>query len=118
MGMNYYLRKNDEVGVEQQVHLGKSSMGWTFSFRGDRANGVVDFDSWVKRVNVFMKDGWKLTDEGSGDSDFTELLLFIQRKRLEPNNQTLSAKANPDYYNENISWLDEDNNSFTDREFC
>jgi hypothetical protein len=112
MGMNYYLRKNDEVGVEQQVHLGKSSMGWTFTFRGDRSNGVEDFDSWVKRVNVLMKDGWKLTDESEGGTcDWTELLLKIQNKRLEPNNH---AKQYPCPNN----WVDKDNNSFSDREFC
>jgi len=110
MGMNYYLRKNDEVGVEQQVHLGKSSHGWQFTFRGDRANGVVDFDSWVKRVNTLIKDGWKLTDEGSGDSNFTELLLLIQRKRLEPNNHAKQYPSKWDY-------VDADGNSFSDREF-
>lgn len=111
MGMNYYLRKNDEDGVGRKVHLGKSSAGWTFTFRGDTDNGVVDFDSWVNRVNTLMKEGWVLTDEGEGGVwDWTELLLKIQNKRLEPNNHAKQYPSERD-------WCDEDDNSFSDREF-
>ena len=113
MGMNYYLRKKCKCcEQEQQVHLGKSSKGWQFTFRGDRANGVVDFPSWVERVNTLMKSDWKLTDEWEGGTcDWTELLLKIQRKRIEPNNHAKEFPSELDY-------VDADGNSFSDREFC
>jgi len=107
MGMNYYLRKKEE-----RVHLGKSSAGWTFTFRGDKNNGVVDFATWLNRANELFNDGYTLSDEGDGPYHFSDLLDKIEKKRTEPNNQAKQYGVDDRY-----DWVDKDGNSFTDREF-
>jgi hypothetical protein len=41
------MSTNYEVIVDgETIHLGKSSGGWPFAFRGYPERGVVDYDSW------------------------------------------------------------------------
>jgi hypothetical protein len=41
------MSTNYEVIVDgEAIHLGKSSVGWPFAFRGHPERGVVDYASW------------------------------------------------------------------------
>lgn len=114
MGTNFYMEKKCRCcGEKKSVHLGKSSAGWTFTFRGDLENGVVDYASWIVRVRTLLNAGYTLTnDNGSDVKTLNDLVQLIQEKYVEPNNQ---AK---DYgYNDDNNWLDENGNSFTNNEF-
>jgi hypothetical protein len=121
MSTNYYLEKTcpccDNV---QQIHLGKSSAGWTFSFRGDREAGIVDFEAWLNRIDKKLEDNWRIRNEYGEATTLTELLQLIETKRSEPNSHATYLQTDPKYsayYNAEKDWLDDKGNSFTDCEF-
>ena len=94
MGTNYYLRvgecKNpcEHCRATELIHLGKSSAGWTFSFRaypepGDIGHGefgiagiVDDFASWRK-----LLDFGEVEDEYGKPVTKDELLAKVESKR-------------------------------------
>lgn len=58
MGTSYYVRPADACPVQcdRWVHLGKSSTGWAFMFRGYRAEPRVEpvttFRSWLRLLDL------------------------------------------------------------------
>jgi hypothetical protein len=110
MGTNFYMTPEVFVSGEP-VHLGKSSAGWQFTFRGDKANGVVDVRSWYARVERLAKEGYTLTnDNGSDVSTPVDLLKLIRdRKQIGAKFQRASREN---------EWNDQSGNFFLDGEFC
>lgn len=50
MGMNYYLRSIPckECGHSKiERHIGKSSFGWQFHFRGSRFENILSYQHWL-----------------------------------------------------------------------
>jgi hypothetical protein len=121
MGTNFYMTpevfmeevRNGDLSEDRehaQVHLGKSSAGWEFTFRGDKANGVIDLRSWYARVDRLAKEGYTLTnDNGSTISTPIELLKLIKEKKG-------AQKATPSKHA--FDWFDATGNYFLDSEFC
>jgi hypothetical protein len=120
MSTNYYLEdKCTHCGRSDQIHLGKSSAGWTFTFRGDKENGIVDFASWLKRIDDCLENQSHIIVNEYGDPVIRyELLELIDSKKNEKNNHALYVEKE---YSESFSpfkdWTDSGGNSFTDCEF-
>jgi len=56
MGTNYYLHKTNAEGFNEILHIGKSSVGWRFVFRG--------YDNIQCRYDWIMKmEGGHIFDE-------------------------------------------------------
>lgn len=94
MGTNYYVRlpecENPCVHCRgsESIHLGKSSAGWTFTFRAypqwedtdrseiGRGRIVTDFPSWLKLLDL-----GQIEDEYGRAVTKDELLAKIESKR-------------------------------------
>jgi hypothetical protein len=69
MGTNYYtaMKKCPECGNKPEgIHLGKSSMGWQFSFQyngGTYYKNVVEMREWLKDKQIEDEYGDPVTQE-------------------------------------------------------
>lgn len=81
MGTNYYASSpNLGEGIGRYYHVGKSSLGWKFCFRGHPDLGITSFDDWM----VVLGDGnCVIRDEYGEDLSSAELLFKICRKMIE-----------------------------------
>jgi hypothetical protein len=115
--MNYYATKVCPCcATLKSFHLGKSSAGWTFTFKGSREAGVVDYASWLDRLTTLTADGYTITSDGEDiGNGLPDLLAKIESKKNEKNNHTTYLADNDYPLKEN--WLDADGNSFSDYEF-
>ena len=87
--------------------VGKRSMGWSFTFWGDKSGPVVDFDSWKFFVRTSVSRGAKLVDERDNEISLTELENIIEIQR--GNKQKNALLPVPDSLG---CWLDKDGNDF------
>jgi hypothetical protein len=104
MGTNYYVRYNicKKCNRYDELHLGKSSIGWVFGFRGHE--NIESFREWEK----FIKDNNCLIyDEYGRKHHWNDFLKLVDRKS-GGSKHTLDK-----YHREDI-----DGYSFTDIEFC
>jgi hypothetical protein len=87
MGTNYYVKPEGASSDDQSmwIHLGKSSAGWTFSFRAypDPDNAppavswpVTDYASWLEVLDLGT-----IIDEYGRITHPNELLELIRSKR-------------------------------------
>ena len=65
MGTNYYAKLNycKECGRGDEIHLGKSSMGWKFSFQfngGEYYKNVSEMKEWLKGKIIENEYGEKV----------------------------------------------------------
>jgi hypothetical protein len=94
MGTNYYLHKKclcGEATIGEPIHLGKSSAGWAFSFRGytyptiyDTLPGPVkaveSIEQWEDLVRL---PGYTIMDEYGNDS-YQDKEEFIRWAKSKP----------------------------------
>ncbi len=113
MGTNYYTRENecDKCGRYEQIHLGKSSHGWQFTFQyngGLYYKGVTQMENWLKDKNI-----WNEYNEPVTHEDFWGMVKEKQNSRNK-NHAEYVKTHHPESarYEHNI-----DGYSFTDREF-
>jgi hypothetical protein len=84
MSTNYYVRPYDGdggLGLEPDpdgdgIHLGKSSVGWTFTFRAYPAVGVTGYASWLALLDL-----GGIYDEYGRQVTRDDLLALIENKR-------------------------------------
>ena len=126
MGTNYYVAKNlCECcnRYDQEYHIGKSSGGWAFSFRGYPAERLTSWRAW----KLFLRDQI-IMDEYGERKDYTWFVNMVEtykspgwidelgRKNLQHNEE---GKQGPrPYFNPDRDWDDPDGYSFTTTEFC
>lgn len=134
MGTNYYAHVGccEHCGKPDYIlHIGKSSCGWTFSFRGYR-DGATTYDHKFKYLTIKSEDAWKLFlcqdntkifDEYGQEISVGSFWVMVDSKRNEPNNHAqLTINGDPKMgslsaYYVNQNWVDGHGNSFTDSEF-
>lgn len=76
MGTNYYIHNNkcQICGRYEEIHLGKSSSGWQFSFQyndGKFYKNVNEMKKWLKNKQIYDEydkkisydDFWKMVNE-------------------------------------------------------
>jgi hypothetical protein len=125
MGTNYYVAKNlCECcnRYDEEYHIGKSSGGWAFTFRGYPAERLTSWKAW----KAFLKDHI-IMDEYHERIDYDWFVVYIEgpkapnfvdeqgRKNLQHNDY---GKTNQyPYFNPQNDWDDENGYAFTTREF-
>lgn len=122
MGTNYYLRKNICACCDRydKLHIGKSSSGWSFSFRGyrkqyddDDIEEIKSFSDWKEQFKV---EGVKIFNEYGDEVTLQYLFELIESKRGGQNHTTYCKIHHPRHA-EADCWLDDEGNSFDDQEF-
>lgn len=122
MGTNYYHRTNicSHCDRYDEYHIGKSSMGWTFSFHGEKET-IVEFNPLGKVVASFsdwkerLKKG-KIFNEYGEEILLEEFLKLVESKRDSEHNHTEYCRIHhPDHAKQ--CWLDDEGNSFSEGEF-
>lgn len=125
MGTNYYVAKDHCEccdRYDEEYHIGKSSMGWAFTFQGYPAVRLTSWKQWKE----FLK-GQMIKDEYGDTMPYEEFVEMIEtyksphhiypdgRKNFSHNEQ---GKNGPrPYFNPEYDWDDEDGYSFTSRQF-
>jgi len=108
MGTNYYAHFDPcpHCGrPKTEEHIGKSSWGWTFSF-----HGTEEIRSWSDWKKILSHPTVKIVSDGDTVTPFVDFVALVERKRVSPHNH---AREYPD----EVSWLDDEGNSFQNREF-
>ena len=94
MGTNYYHRNSvcKCCGRFDERHIGKSSGGWQFSFRGYSGDDPQKtIESWADWQRVLQADG-DIVDEYGREVPFVELRDLVERKRAGENHYDFCAK--------------------------
>jgi len=107
MGTNYYARTNicKECNRYDEIHIGKSSMGWTFTFHA--TDRIKNYHDW----KVFLLDKQaKIFDEYGEEITLEEFKKMIEAKRNSDHNHAIACK-------EEDSYLDNEGNSMSAHEF-
>lgn len=97
MGTNYYLKteKCETCGhKEEGLHLGKSSMGWQFSFQyngGQYYKNVEEMKEWLKDKKIENEYG-----EEVSYAEFWEMIENKQKPDFKNHAEEVS-KTNPSY---------------------
>jgi hypothetical protein len=113
VGTNYYHETKPPCeccGREfPRVHIGKSSVGWTFSFHGgdEGAEGLESWADWHRR----LREGGRIVDEYGDEISFDGFVELVESKRASPNNQTLYCRVHHREFSGDY-WLDSEGNSF------
>lgn len=81
MGTNFYARMNtcEQCGRYEEIHLGKSSMGWKFLFKLNKEfyEDKDSFEKFIKGIDV------DIYDEYGSRIHVHELLALIDSKQAE-----------------------------------
>lgn len=118
MGTNYYVPLDPckHCGrADEKIHLGKSSYGWKFHFRGYRDTYQPD----IKSVNDW-KDflaGKQIFDEYGKEISHTDFWQFVEGKQQGRSNLEDPLRPNP-YSTGPRVWYDDEGYWFCDYEFC
>ena len=125
MGTNYYVAKNRCEccnRYDAEYHIGKSSMGWAFTFQGYKWNKLTSWKEWKE----FLKDQ-EIMDEYGELKDYDWFVNMVEtykspnyvredgHKNLSHNEQG-KVDRRP-WFNDEYDWDDEDGYSFTSRDF-
>lgn len=110
MGTNYYVKSKacKCCGHKlDQLHIGKSSVGWTFSFKGYKH--LKSWEAW----KAFLKDK-QIVNEYDEPVSLDKLIKLVENKRHEKLNHTIYCwKHHPEVK----CFLDSEGNSFSEYEF-
>lgn len=129
MGTNYYVVENHCEccdRYDKAYHIGKSSFGWSFSFRGYRHTVAPQpLTSWAEWKD-FLR-GKMIRDEYGYTMDYEEFCTMIEtikspghvnpngRRNLQHNEE--GRKGARPWFDSHYDWDDEDGYSFSSREF-
>ena len=107
MGTNYYYRINlcSNCNRFDSLHIGKSSKGWTFIFRGYREEKLI-IESYKQLIN-HLKKGGNIFNEYGKEIILEEFMKMIEKKKISPLNYSEKYEFIPG------NWIDEEGHSFT-----
>jgi|GEM_PF-1427931 len=134
MGTNYYHRSKpcEKCGTHKtEKHIGKSSCGWQFHFRGYRDDGIVNFQDWLKEFGDSNKEIYDEYGEKIEIKDFIDRVILKRSELLNHYNVCCNHPMNeherkylcerPNMYPsddlERRTWKDDEGYCFTDWEF-
>ncbi len=108
MGCNYYVQfKTCEHcnNTPDDLHIGKSSMGWTFSFHAIPGLGLTSWKAWKKYL---VKKS--IVDEYGRHCYLIDFVSMVERKTTEAHSHAKECRSDNDY-------LDPEGHSFSNGEF-
>ena len=121
MGTNYYAYRNacEHCGRgDDELHIGKSSGGWTFSFQAykqfetwDEKEPIDNYDKWI---SVLSEPGVVLRNEYGEVVSLEEFMKLVERKKDASLNYTDCVKHHPIWskHHGESCWLDDKGHSF------
>ncbi len=82
MGTNYYVKKDtcDTCGRHEEIHLGKSSWGWQFSFQ---YNGGQFYKN-IREMKKWLKDK-RIKNEYNEEVTYEEFWKMVKDKQIKKN---------------------------------
>ena len=113
MGTNYYHRTEvcEKCGRYDDRHIGKSSGGWLFNFRGYPPDEwqpsrpvIKSYQDWL----AILESGGEIYDEYNRKVTLDEFKRVVAERGDDPLNH---------FYECNDGWLDHDGHPFSDTEF-
>lgn len=109
MGTNYYARYNicDCCDRYNELHIGKSSFGWKFLFRGYTKEEDLDIQTFENWKNFLKSEDVKIFDEYDEKVEYQRFIEFIEKKQ---NDDKHSNKHD-------IGYLDDEGYEFYNEEF-
>lgn len=130
MGTNYYVATNhcECCTRSDTLHIGKSSWGWSFSFRGYRgeySDAEHELTSWPQWKEYLIDK--MIIDEYSEPISYADFVAYVEgpksphyvnengKKNLSHNEA--GKKDKYPWFNPEHDWDDEFGYSFSDREF-
>jgi len=120
MGTNYYQRTDicESCGRYKEKHIGKSSVGWQFCFRGydgEEQPLISSFEDWKKELEV---DG-KIFDEYGRELTFKEFIELVESMKTALSNHYdhCMKEAKNRSYDMSRNWKDNEGFSFMGYEF-
>jgi hypothetical protein len=121
MGTNYYAKIDacPTCGHGKEIHIGKSSFGWTFSFHAvdewklpEMECGIRSYKEWLEFLS---KPNVKIFDEYGVEKSLKEFKDLVESKRKEKMNHTIYCKR--EYPKDDRNFLDSEGHSFSNGEF-
>lgn len=121
MGTNYYLRGDQPSACKccghtpprEEVHVGKSSWGWKFLFKGNRdpEQGplVTTEEEWWVEIQRRIQAGQQLRDEYGTVITLPELRALIEARRTDQDHLGFTFRDG--------GWQDAKGNDFLESEF-
>lgn len=111
MGMNYYHRMNECAFCKRydEIHIGKSSFGWSFAFQGYPDGPIIIIKSYQDWLIVLKVVGDIYNEEGN-EISVEEFKAMVESKRTAEHNQAIDHPSSHD-------WLDPEGYAFCDLEF-
>ena len=129
MGTNYYVAKNVCEcckRYDEEFHIGKSSWGWAFSFRGfkyEKLESWKDWKEYLSQPNVIIVDEYREfipVDKFINMIETFKSPNYVNPQTKHKNSSMFEAVKKTDggyYYNPEYDWEDEEGYSFSSREF-
>lgn len=125
MGTNYYVAENRCdccQRYDRTHHIGKSSWGWSFSFRGYPEYNLTSWQAWRE----FLRDR-QIVDEYGDFIDYGDFCHMVETVKApgfvrDDGHQNLQHNAEGKkeprpWFNPKYDWDDPQGYSFSDREF-
>ncbi len=108
MGTNYYWHEKEPCKCCKRdykpIHIGKSSIGWTFTFHG--TDDITSYKDWIK----CLESGGIIKNEYD---DIVELDWFKELVEHKKNDERTHSK---EYITD--TWVDSEGHGFSGHEFC
>lgn len=119
MGTNFYVTENECScckRYDEVYHIGKSSFGWAFSFRGYRSEGLTSWMAWKE----FLRNK-HIKDEYSDSIDYDKFVSMIETEKapeyVYPSGAQNKIHNQGWWFDPRYDWDDPQGYSFTSREF-
>lgn len=96
--------------LTEELHVGKSSYGWKFSFQ-IAENGLDMGDKDLTRKNVYevisdyLKRGYELIDEYEDKVSLSELIDLVESKVKEEEHYKPGHKDDKEIVNDGVRWI-------------
>ena len=119
MGTNYYQRTDvcECCNRYKERHIGKSSAGWQFLFRGYKSDKdmpkIISFEDWKKELQL----NGKIFNEYEVEIPFVDFVNMVISKKAEKNNHYDYCIKNSLICKLDSNWKDDAGFSFSGEEF-
>jgi len=120
MGTNYYyIDKKNHCDVcgrydsEAELHIGKSSGGWVFCFRGHKNFGLTSFSAWVS----FFRANKGIIKDQYGETHTIFDFCVMVKGSIKANNNMYDYAMEDENLNISQYWKDKDGFPFDSKEF-
>ena len=134
MGTNYYLRtKPCQIcgEVKKEIHIGKSSCGWQFLFKGYKEENIFSYKQWLEEIDDPRKEIINEYGEIVSLDDFRKCVENEKRKNMinhyntfnkTPHNEAerkyiMEQEVYNDWRDLSMYWKDSEGYTFIETEF-